>query len=281
MNRPILYLKGFALLCVALPNLPRFPLLSPCLYSFTMVRYWNSYQVSILIFSSLSVLVGTVVLLSLAPSLSVLGRLFLGLRLSFPFQDTNSSIIPGLLEKESISPVYVRAGVQYALSLAVSYSVGNFCHEYILLAISNTNVCGNCAFGRGVDFKYRLKTYLMFGYIHSKKLTAFLPKTICLLFIWVIQKVRASYRNAFYRCWILTEITAWVLLSQSITITRSNFTSRQLCELCIRFLLDRKYPHYVNNEVSCMYVYISICLCRYCFEDFPCFILSGIFSWKY
>jgi len=49
-------------------------------------------------------------------SLSVLGRLFLGLRLSFPFQDTNSSIIPGLLEKGSISLVYVRADVQFVLS---------------------------------------------------------------------------------------------------------------------------------------------------------------------
>jgi len=46
----------------------------------------------------------------------VLGPLFLGLRLSFPFQDTNSSIIPGLLEKGSISLVYVRADVQFVLS---------------------------------------------------------------------------------------------------------------------------------------------------------------------
>ena len=52
---------------------------------------------------------------SLSLSLSVLGRLFLRLRRSFPFQDTHSSIIPGLLEKGSISLVYVRADVQFAL----------------------------------------------------------------------------------------------------------------------------------------------------------------------
>lgn len=113
--------------------------------------------------------------------LSVLGRLFLRLRLrlrlSFPSQDTHSSIIPGLLEKGSISLVYVRADVQFALSY----------HELQCTSVTKifswpfqTRMCGNCAFGRSLDFKYRLQAYPIFGYLNSKKLTAFLPKTVCL-----------------------------------------------------------------------------------------------------
>jgi hypothetical protein len=86
--------------------------------------------------------------------LSVLGRLFLRLRLSFPSQDTHSSIIPGLLEKGSISLGYVRADVQFSLS----------CHELQCTSVAKifpwpfqTQMCGNCAFGRNVDFKYRLQ----------------------------------------------------------------------------------------------------------------------------
>ena len=62
----------------------------------------------------------------------------------------------------------------------------------------------------------------MFGNIYSKKLTAFRPKTVCLLYM-SISKGRAAYRNAFYRCSILTEITVWVLLSQPIIVKTKQF----------------------------------------------------------
>lgn len=82
---------------------------------------------------------------SLSLSLSMLGRLFLRFRLSFPFQGTNSSIIPGLLEKGSISLVYVPADVQFALSchelqcrllLSRKYSLGNFKYKCVEIVLS-------------------------------------------------------------------------------------------------------------------------------------------------
>jgi hypothetical protein len=136
-------------------------------------------------------------------------------------------------------------------------------------------MCGNCAFGRSVDFRYRVPAYQMFGNIDSKKLTAFHPKTICLLCT-SISKGRAAYRNALYRCSILTEITVWVLLSQPITVNTKQFYFKAIVWTLHTVLIGPKSPHFVSNEVSCGFrqvskqiylwnsvipVYICMCVC--------------------
>jgi hypothetical protein len=81
----------------------------------------------------------------------VLERLFLRLRISFPFQDTNSSIIPGLLKKGSIS----RTDVQFALSccelqcrlpLSRIYSLGHFRHKCVEIVVSGEAWTSNISY---------------------------------------------------------------------------------------------------------------------------------------
>jgi hypothetical protein len=234
--------------CIALLSLRLFPLLSPCLYSFTRMRYWNSYQVSIPIFSSLSSLAHTSFSLPQSLSLSASGRLFLRHCFSCPFHDFNSSIIPRLLEKGSISLVYERADVQFALS----------CHELQCTSVTNifswpfqARMYGNCAFWRSVDFKCRLQAYQMFGYLDIKKLNAFRPKRVC-LFCKSFSKGRAAYWNMFYPCRSRAEITAWLLFSQPIIMnTKQLYFKTIMWSLHTVLTGSHICPIYLNNEVFC------------------------------